>query len=463
MSFFQGASNVRITGGEFNVVKGNYVVHNQSRHTSNVNSFNTNAITTMDSHNDHSRHYHGVDPPLHTDRQHQNPSGRNTANGNAENLNYFPPSTIHPMMTQPSDLPPGSRTQNFDSFNVGNQITTNAHNNYSQHYGIVPPPATRSRRRRRRAGQQAAHDEEMEEEDEPTNPSNSAHQAHRLHPYGYPPAGQDTRGGVSNQRGFSPQGGLPYINGHRPGTNSSAQFGPGDIQTMSPDMQRTLAQMMELVQKETAPSPEPAYAIPPHQPDVDQGPEQDYEEEGDEDDDSESDQEEMDGRDARMRDPLNSGMANLSLNEELRPAFSHVKSDPQLPLSSGHQSLKVPMARMEPRHSESTQNLPNRLREPFVANPPPNPQTPQATPFFGGSPVSAEFGIPLSAVQGGAIFNNINGDYMKVDNSVNTTNIGSGNTNNTLIKDSYNDHSIESFAPPAAPKTGTRQGRVWRR
>ncbi|KDR86125.1 hypothetical protein GALMADRAFT_42348, partial [Galerina marginata CBS 339.88] len=57
MAFFSGASNVRITGGEFNVVKGNLSVFDQSRHHANVNSFNTRNLTTQDSYNNHSRRY----------------------------------------------------------------------------------------------------------------------------------------------------------------------------------------------------------------------------------------------------------------------------------------------------------------------------------------------------------------------------------------------------------------------
>ncbi|KAF8949723.1 hypothetical protein BDZ97DRAFT_1627062, partial [Flammula alnicola] len=54
MAFFQGAKNVHINGGEFTQVQGNYTVFDQSRHTSNVNSFNTTNKTTVGSHNDNS-------------------------------------------------------------------------------------------------------------------------------------------------------------------------------------------------------------------------------------------------------------------------------------------------------------------------------------------------------------------------------------------------------------------------
>ena len=57
MTFFQGASNVNVTGGEFNEVRGNYIVYDQSRHHSNVNSFNTTNRTILNSGNNNSTVY----------------------------------------------------------------------------------------------------------------------------------------------------------------------------------------------------------------------------------------------------------------------------------------------------------------------------------------------------------------------------------------------------------------------
>jgi len=57
MAFFSGASNIKITGGEFNEVRGNYIVYDQSRHHSNVNSYNTTNHSIVDSANDNSRFY----------------------------------------------------------------------------------------------------------------------------------------------------------------------------------------------------------------------------------------------------------------------------------------------------------------------------------------------------------------------------------------------------------------------
>jgi len=54
MSFFSGASNIKVTGGEFNEVRGNYIVYDQSRHHSNVNSLNTTTRTVLNSGNNNS-------------------------------------------------------------------------------------------------------------------------------------------------------------------------------------------------------------------------------------------------------------------------------------------------------------------------------------------------------------------------------------------------------------------------
>ncbi|KAF8954266.1 hypothetical protein BDZ97DRAFT_1766370 [Flammula alnicola] len=62
-SFFQNAKNVHISGGKFTQVQGNYAVFDQSRHTSNVNSFNTtNKRNIHNAYNNHSKEY-GVLPP----------------------------------------------------------------------------------------------------------------------------------------------------------------------------------------------------------------------------------------------------------------------------------------------------------------------------------------------------------------------------------------------------------------
>jgi len=47
----------------------------------------------------------------------------------------FPPPSIHPAMMQPPYLPPGSRTQNVDSFNMRTENMSNVNNDNSTEHG----------------------------------------------------------------------------------------------------------------------------------------------------------------------------------------------------------------------------------------------------------------------------------------------------------------------------------------
>jgi hypothetical protein len=53
-SFFAGATNVTIVGGEFNDIKGNLTVFDQSRHHTNLGSNNWSKHEIIDSYNDNS-------------------------------------------------------------------------------------------------------------------------------------------------------------------------------------------------------------------------------------------------------------------------------------------------------------------------------------------------------------------------------------------------------------------------
>jgi len=54
MSFFAGASNIKIVGGEFNDIKGNLTVFDHSRHEVNIDSGNVYNNKIIDSFNDNS-------------------------------------------------------------------------------------------------------------------------------------------------------------------------------------------------------------------------------------------------------------------------------------------------------------------------------------------------------------------------------------------------------------------------
>jgi len=56
-SFFSGATNVQIYGGEFNQVKGNMTIFDHSRHTSHINAYNTSNTMMENVSNNNSQKY----------------------------------------------------------------------------------------------------------------------------------------------------------------------------------------------------------------------------------------------------------------------------------------------------------------------------------------------------------------------------------------------------------------------
>lgn len=274
------------------------------------------------------------------------------------------------------------------------------------------------------------------------------------------------RGPASNR--YSPSNHCPPYGPYAFPTTSSAQFSPGHVQGMGPDFQKTFETLMQQVQEHTTPKPA-------------------------QEEDSEASSEEEE-QDPNMTAPvsLNTGMANLSLDED-RPAYSRVKSDPQNPqnLSPASAHTASP-SNPEPVRPGSVPYLPEHVQQPFVI--PPNPPPPTAGPYaayapapippYGQHPATSSappprhssnptspysgtaprpYAPPQGAANGayggasmppppprpsGPVFNTINGDYTKVDQSVHSTNIGSGNTHNTFIQDSYNDNSVKSYAQP---------------
>lgn len=57
MPFFENASNIKIVGGVFNDIKGNYTVFDRSRHETNIDSNNMYNNTVTDSYNDNSKRF----------------------------------------------------------------------------------------------------------------------------------------------------------------------------------------------------------------------------------------------------------------------------------------------------------------------------------------------------------------------------------------------------------------------
>jgi len=259
-------------------------------------------------------------------------------------------------------------------------------------------------------------------------------------------------------------------------TTSSAQFSPGEVQGMPPQFQKTFDTLMQQVQEHITPKPA-------------------------EEEDSEENSSEDEEQNPRTTAPvsIDTEMSNLSLDEH-RPPYSRVKSDPQNPYpASPHTAPPLNPDRFRP---ESVPAVPAHMQQPFVmpsnpaaptsgpyapyvpapippwsshGQPPTTPASPERqssfpTPPHPGTapgpyaaPYAAHQGIPQGGANGayggpsmapppprssGPVYNTIHGDYNKVDQSVHSTNIGSGNTYNTLIQDSYNDNSVKNYAPP---------------
>ncbi|KAF8907091.1 hypothetical protein CPB84DRAFT_1769475 [Gymnopilus junonius] len=139
VSFFQGASNVSITGGSFSVHNGNKTVYDNSRHHSNINSGNTTIRRTQDAYNNYSTNLDNVDPRQipRLQRTSQRDQGRSDTRTFQE---YIPPQAPNPIL-HPQYLPPGSRTQNYDSLNTTHNDVRNVRNNYSTNYGVRPANA----------------------------------------------------------------------------------------------------------------------------------------------------------------------------------------------------------------------------------------------------------------------------------------------------------------------------------
>jgi hypothetical protein len=57
MPFFEGASNVKIYGGKFNAIEGDYTVFNHSHHETNTDSNNTYDNKVTDSYNNNSKRF----------------------------------------------------------------------------------------------------------------------------------------------------------------------------------------------------------------------------------------------------------------------------------------------------------------------------------------------------------------------------------------------------------------------
>jgi len=160
---------------------------------------------------------------------------------------------------------------------------------------------------------------------------------------------------------------------------------------------------------------------------------------------------------AGLPDSMNTGMANLSMNDRVPsgdssnsqptthlfppPTFSRNKSDPQIASIDPMGSSALTPYNNALHHSHSNPSMAPHLQEPAVANFLPQPVPNQE---FHGNDSQPSSTYPFNLPTGGPKFNTIYGDVTKHDDTVHNTNMNSFNTKNNTIKDSFNDNSFHS-------------------
>ncbi|CAA7271815.1 unnamed protein product [Cyclocybe aegerita] len=450
-AFFENAKNVSIRGGTFNVVSGGMQVFDNSRHTTNIDSFNTRSSVVQGSHNDNSQRYHGTGPHLLPPSMGRDRPRSAGSDSGSQPIHPLPPPSAHPALMNPENMPPGSRTYTQDSFNTTNQHADNVHNNNSQEYG-TPPPSERKKRKKKKKEAYLSEDEdndtqmadENESEDDQrlapptTPPSNTGWD-------GYPPPPGDkgnpyARGALG--RGYHPP--MPYSYGHHPypypppppqpmygyqgygypppmpsynsypgggyGGYQQQVSGPGGVYQMDDQAKRmfadtmnkakaTLDQDMAEIGVETGTRRKKGSASTQIQP-----------AESDSDDDSDdSEPEEQQTRFVKKkrvpkapRAGLLAGMERMSIDSdeegvEGRPEFSRVKSDPPAPNPGAGAGAGADTGAASIPGDEPTTKTKKKTKTPKPQSPNSDPEIPphqSAFAGFGGPPMP--FGVPPS-------------------------------------------------------------------
>ncbi len=152
------------------------------------------------------------------------------------------------------------------------------------------------------------------------------------------------------------------------------------------------------------------------------------------------------------RDPVNirHGLAPLSPEDpSTRPSFSQNKSAPQGPTHyTSHANLKNgAMDDNIPRYPNSTPSFPEDKADGYAVGQRQASWHLQPSQSYPANPATTAFGSAAISSPNVPVFNTFNGPYTKYDNRHHISNIGSGNTSNTLIKDSFNDQSLQALAP----------------
>jgi len=219
---------------------------------------------------------------------------------------------------------------------------------------------------------------------------------------------------------MSPQSQYPasqYNNYH---AGSQIQVTNPQINSMSPAMVSTMGQLMKQVEKETAWSDdeETKPSKPRRKP-------QKTEEK--------SSSSESDTPPTRKRGPdmLGDRMARLNINDQSQPAFSRVKSDPQVPLATNAQAIPHPEVSM---HAVSTLDIPTQIKD-RLSTPAQSQSQPLPNPFLPGAWPNP-WGVPPD--------NGANAPSVRVDQSVHSTTSKSWNADNQNIYGSHNNNSIKA-------------------
>jgi len=223
---------------------------------------------------------------------------------------------------------------------------------------------------------------------------------------------------------MSPQSQYPasqYNNYH---AGSQIQVTNPQINSMSPAMVSTMGQLMKHVKKETAWSDEEEETKPSKPRRKPQKIEE------------KSSSSESDTPSSRKRGPdaLGDRMARLNINDQSQPAFSRVKSDPQVPLATNAQAIPHPEAST---HAESTLDIPTQIKDRLsTPDNQPRPQSqPLPNPFLPGAWPNP-WGVPPD--------NGANAPSVRVDQSAHSTTSNSWNTDNQNIYGSHNNNSVKA-------------------
>lgn len=325
----------------------------------------------------------------------------------------------------------GGNVTNLDSFNVKNTNINDVSNDYSEnHYFGRPPPMNKERR----DGPPGKRPREEVDDDEDAQPNRGPH----------------GRNGAPRQAPFP--AGFSHHMGNGVGSGPFATVNGGNIQQMDPNMRRNFEKLMKFTLSQT----QSAVPEESHEPNDDDDPPYPT---------------------VEPQDSVNTGMANLSINDPTSrqhqvathpsppPTFSRTKSDPQmaLHLTTPQPRGPSPPASLSPyanpyQQSHSNPSLAPHMQEPAMVGYLTQPNAAHPADIHedvpnGTFPASTSaFNFPPSS-SGGPKFNSYYGDLTKHDTSVHQTNISSFNTEHNTIQNSCNDNSLVDFSGKKKEKT----------